>query len=142
MRLLGIDYGSKRIGLAVSDPLQILASPHGIVENTQSLWEELECLIRELEISLVVLGLPVTLKGGDSEKTVEVRAFAKRMKERLGIEPVLWDERFTSTIAHRSMLDSGAGKKKRIQKRKALDADAAAVMLQGYLDSHKRSLVC
>jgi putative Holliday junction resolvase len=105
MRVLALDYGSARCGCALSDPSGTIATPIDALPRPASRrgLEQLERLVREREVQRVVVGLPLSLRGGDTEQTRETRAFAERLSRRLGAEiPVeLHDERFTTRIAQR-----------------------------------------
>ena len=125
-RVLALDHGSARCGVAISDPTGTLATPVGIVErpDTKRGLERVVALVREHDASVVVVGLPLSLAGGDSAQTGEARAFAARLRERLDVPVELYDERFTTTLAQRA---PGAA---------AEDARAAAVLLEGWLEAH------
>jgi putative Holliday junction resolvase len=125
-RVLALDHGSARCGVAVSDPTGTLATPVGIVErpDTRRGLERVVALVREHDASIVVVGLPLSLAGGDSAQTGEARAFAARLRERLDVPVELYDERFTTTLAQRAPAAA------------AEDARAAAVLLQGWLEAH------
>src|SRR3954451_25148209 len=125
MRVLALDYGSARCGCAVSDPTGMLATPIDVVERpaTRRGLARLADLVREREVEFVVVGLPLTLRGTDSDQTREARVFADALAERLGGVPVeLYDERFTTAIAQRT---GGAST--------AEDSRAAAVLLEDWL---------
>jgi putative holliday junction resolvase len=125
-RVLALDHGSARCGVAVSDPTGTLATPVGIVErpDTKRGLERVVALAREHDASVVVVGLPLSLAGGDSAQTGEARAFAARLRERLDVPVELYDKRLTTTLAQR---EPGAA---------AEDARAAAVLLEGWLEAH------
>jgi putative Holliday junction resolvase len=125
-RVLALDHGSARCGVAVSDPTGTLATPVGIVErpDTRRGLERVVGLVREHDASVVVVGLPLSLAGGDSAQTGEARAFAARLRERLDVPVELYDERFTTTLAQRAPAAA------------AEDARAAAVLLEGWLEAH------
>jgi len=125
-RVLALDHGSARCGVAVSDPTGTLATPVGIVEwpDTRRGLERVVALVREHDASVVVVGLPLSLAGGDSAQTGEARAFAARLRERLDVPVELYDERFTTTLAQRAPAAA------------AEDARAAAVLLEGWLEAH------
>jgi putative holliday junction resolvase len=125
-RVLALDHGSARCGVAVSDPTGTLATPVGVVErpDTKRGLERIVALVREHDASVVVVGLPLSLGGGDSAQTGEARAFAGRLREQLDVPVELYDERFTTTLAQRM---PGAA---------AEDARAAAVLLEGWLEAH------
>lgn len=141
-RILGIDFGTKRIGLALSDPLRILATALAIVENDGNHWKELERVVREHKVEFVVVGMPLTLKGEQGGKALDVKMFVEELRRRLQVEVVFWDERFTTVLADQYRRDSGIGRKARRTTKKALDGAAAAIMLQGFLDRTKNSLSC
>lgn len=139
-RILGIDFGAKRIGLALSDPLGILASAYAVVDNDKNVWKALSGIIRKENVDFAVVGMPLTLKGEQGEKAREVHTFVEEFRRRLEIEVVYWDERFTTTMAARFRLASGIGRKAR--RRSRLDAASAAILLQGFLDRTKNSMSC
>jgi putative holliday junction resolvase len=138
-RVLGLDYGSVRIGVALSDPLKIFAQGFTTIDNTPRFFEELNRIIDEKDVTLIVVGLPLNLKGERGFKSEEVDEFIVRLKTKTGVEIVQWDERFTSKIAQQTILSMGTKKMKRREKGK-VDEIAAAVMLQGFLDQTKRSV--
>jgi putative holliday junction resolvase len=140
-RVLGIDFGSVRIGLAISDPLKIFAQGLTTFDNNPHFFEKLLRVIGEKDVSLIVVGLPLTLKGERGFKSDEVDVFIEELKKRTRVEIVQWDERFTSRMAQQSIIDMGTKKMKRREKGK-VDEVAAAIMLQGFLDQTKRSLSC
>ena len=125
MRVLALDYGSARCGVAVSDPTGVLATPLDPVTraNTRKGLDRLRTVVRETGAERVVVGLPLRLSGGDSEQTAEARAFAERLQARVEVPVELYDERFTTRIAARS----GAGA------RTSEDSRAAAVLLDDWL---------
>jgi putative Holliday junction resolvase len=138
-RILGIDYGSVRVGLSISDPLGLIAQPIEAFRNDASLFVNLGQVSARENVTLIVVGMPFNLKGQKAQKAKEVQKFIGRLKEELGIEIHTWDERFTTTIANQTMLAMGTKKKERQKKDGRIDSMAAAVMLQGYLDSTKHS---
>jgi putative holliday junction resolvase len=141
-RVLGIDYGSKRIGLSLSDPLRITARPLETISNSETVWVRLEEIIRREDVQLVVVGMPLNLKGEKAFKGEEVDRFVEKVKTKIRCEVRLWDERFTTAIARRTMIQMGTKRSQRKKHTGTLDAMAAAVMLQGFLDSTKLSLYC
>ena len=124
MRVLALDYGLARCGCAISDPTGTLATPIDVVERptTRRGLARLADLVREREVDRVVVGLPVTLRGTDSDQTREARAFADTLAERVAVPIELYDERFTTAIAART---AGAAT--------AEDSRAAAVLLEDWL---------
>lgn len=133
-RLLAIDYGKKRVGLAVTDPLRITAN--GL--DTVASHEVLDYLTRYLEkepVDMFLLGSPKQNDNTDSENMARVKEFAKALKRRFpDKEIVMVDERFTSVLAHRAMLDGGLKKKAR-QDKALVDKISATIILQSYMDS-------
>ncbi len=130
-RVIGVDYGVRRIGLAVSDGLGITARPLEVVEPGR-FHDRMVELIEEYEVSTVVIGLPSPLGGGESASTVGARALAGEL-DGLGVELVYVDERFTSKMAESALLESGM---KRRDRRATVDKVAAAIILQTYLDGN------
>jgi putative Holliday junction resolvase len=133
-RILGIDYGSRRIGIAVSDPMNIIARSVGVVINSPSMFDKIRTLVLEYAAVKIVVGMPYNLKGEKGSKAQEVEAFIDRLRQELSIEVVAADERFTSSTAMQTLVDMGVPKKQRQVKSK-IDEMAAALILQGYLDS-------
>ncbi len=141
-RILGIDYGSQRIGIALSDPLGILAHSYDTIAHTEDVCRRIAQLAAELGVNLVVVGMPYNLKGEKGQKAREVEGFVERLRRELNVDVVTWDERFTSTMANATMMQMGTRKKERRTNKGRIDAMAAALMLQSYLDSTRRSLSC
>jgi putative Holliday junction resolvase len=139
IRILGIDYGSQRIGLSLSDPLGITARPIDPVKNDSKLFEHLRQLSKKERVELIVVGMPLNLKGQRAHMAEEVQRFVERIKGELGAEVVTADERFTTAIANRTMLEMGTKKKDRRKRDGRIDSMAAAIMLQGFLDGKKHS---
>lgn len=134
-RILGIDLGDVRVGLARSDPLGITAQPFGVLAGSdeERLLEEIERIVREESAGSVVIGLPLLMSGEDGDRAVRARGFAAKLEERLpGIGVILWDERLTTVQAERAMIAGNVRRKKRRQK---VDTIAASLILQSYLDS-------
>lgn len=120
----------KRIGVALSDPLGIIASPLTVLAASSAV-EEIRQLCQEHEVNVVVVGLPTGLKGNDTPSTTMARTLATAVEQACGVEIVLVDEKFTSTLAEKALLEAGV----RRDKRKGLrDKVAAALILQTYLD--------
>jgi len=136
-RYLGIDYGEKRVGLAVSDPTLTIAQPYKTILFTsiKNLIKELKVLIQALDIRKVILGLPLTMKGTDSRKTQEVREFGDKLLEILDIPVILFDERLSSVQAHAVLKQLG---KQPSKNRPMVDQLAAQHILQAFLDREKR----
>jgi len=134
-RILGVDYGTKRIGLAVSDSLGMTARPLDVVPR-EELRRVLNRMGEEYPIDLVVVGLPTGLSGNEGEAASGARALGAEIAEWLGIEVVYVDERFTSRMAESALLESGM---KRRSRKATVDKVAAAIILQTYLDTHGRA---
>jgi putative holliday junction resolvase len=136
MRALGIDFGERRIGLALSDPTGTLASPLPTLKRRVGKRVPLAALIelmQEREVEVVVMGLPLTLDGEDSDWTRTVREVAQALSRRAGVPVHLLDERFTSVVAERRVRTSGLPRRKRESKER-VDAEAAVLILQSWLD--------
>ena len=132
-RLIGIDYGRKRTGLAVSDPLRIFASPLETVPAAKII-DYLQKYAQNETIIRFVVGYPMNLNGAPSEAARDVDAFLNLLRKKFPDIPVsLEDERFTSVLAHRAMIDGGMKKSDRRDKA-SVDKISAAIILQSYLD--------
>ena len=137
-RIIGIDYGRRRTGLAASDPLGIFASALDTVDSTK-LIDYLKNYAEKERIVRFVVGYPVNLNGRPAEAQADVDAFLKTLGKAFpGIPVTLEDERFTSVMAHRAMIDGGMKYKDRRNK-ESVDKIAAAIILQGYLDRQNRN---
>ena len=135
MRVLGLDPGERRIGVAVSDATGTIASPHSVIDQRHAdVAESLRRLIDEYEVELIVVGLPVHLSGEEGSSAKAARAFAETVGDATGLPVALQDERFTTVTAEEALLEGGV---RRRQRREVRDKVAAAVMLQGYLDSRR-----
>lgn len=136
-RILGLDVGGKRTGVAIADELGITARPVGFVVRGPRDRDDLRVLVAQYGVTLLVAGLPAGMSGREGPQAADVRAYAGELATDLGLPLEFWDERFTSTIAERALVDSGARKAKR---KEQIDAVAAAIMLQSYLDNraHRR----
>lgn len=135
-RILGIDYGRKRCGIAVTDPLKIIANGLTTVPS-HTLIEFIQGYVTKEEVEKIVVGLPKQLNGNPSESMKYITPFLNRLKKVLpNIPVVMYDERFTSTIAHKAMLDGGMKKSDRRNK-EIVDTIAASIILNDYLQSNK-----
>lgn len=131
---MGIDYGRKRTGVAVSDPLQIVAGNLATVP-THTLMQFIKDYIAHEPLDRIVVGKPTQLNGEPSESMKYITPFVNRLKKELPDVPVvMYDERFTSTIAHQAMIDGGMKKSDRRDKSR-VDAIAATIILNDYLQS-------
>ena len=134
-RLLGLDYGERRIGLALSDPMGIIARPLTIIDRkkTADHISRISEIIAEKKITTIVVGLPLTLKGHYSKQTEIVLAFIDQLKSNFQIPIVAIDERLSSVAAKKSLLVQSV---KAGYEKGRVDETAAAIILQEYLDSH------
>lgn len=128
---MGVDVGTVRVGIAVSDPSGTVATPHATVAAGSDLVARLAELARDLACETVVIGLPKGMSGRDTASTRDARAVAAKLAEQ-GFDVQLWDERLSSAEAERVLLDAG---RRRSQRRVERDRIAAAIILQGWLDA-------
>ncbi|MBR6886722.1 MAG: Holliday junction resolvase RuvX [Bacteroidales bacterium] len=136
-RLIGIDFGRKRTGLAASDPLGIFASALDTVDSTKII-EYLKKYAQKETIVRFVMGWPMNMDGRPSEAMADIQAFLPKLKAAFpGIPVELEDERFTSVLAHRAMIEGGM-KASRRRDKKEVDRISAAIILQSYLDRQNR----
>ena len=135
-RILSIDYGKKRTGLAVTDPLQIIAGGLATVPTSQ-LYDYLVKYISQESVELIVIGEPKQPNGEPSENLARGREIVARWKNHQQVPIEYYDERFTSVLAHKAMLDGGLKKKAR-QNKALVDEISATIILQSFLESKKR----
>lgn len=137
MRIMGLDYGSKTVGVAVSDPLGLTA------QAVETIWRKeenklrktcarIEEIIREYEVESIVLGLPRHMNHDMGERAEKSMEFGEMLRRRTGLEVVMWDERLTTVEAERTLIES---KVRREDRKKYVDQIAAVFILQGYLDA-------
>ena len=137
MRILGLGYGSKTVGVAVSDPLGLTA------QKVETIWRKqenklrrtlarIEELIAEYEVEKIVLGFPKNMNNTVGERAEKALEFGEMLKKRTGLEVIMWDERLTTVEADRTLIEAGVRRENRKQ---YLDGIAAVFILQGYLDS-------
>ena len=133
-RILALDLGKRRIGLAISDPLRITAQglPNLVRTRIRDDLDALVQMVREREVGLILLGNPINMRGSEGRQSVWVREFAAAMEKRTGMSVKLWDERLTSVEAGRVLRASGISIEKRAA---AVDKLSAVILLQSYLDS-------
>lgn len=133
-RILSIDYGKRRTGLAVTDPLKIIAGGLCTVD-TPKLLEYIQNYVAQEEVERIIIGLPTQTNGQPSENQARVREFTGRLRKALPTIPVeFYDERFTSVMAHQTMLESGISRKRR-QDKALVDEISATIILQSYMES-------
>jgi putative Holliday junction resolvase len=136
-RLLAIDYGRKRCGVAVTDPLRIVATALATVPSA-GLVAFVKDYVASNPVDRIIVGLPTTMRGEPSESMRYITPALGRLRKELpGMEIVMWDERFTSTMAHRAMLEGGFSRSTR-QDKGAIDRMAAVIILNSYLDSNPK----
>jgi len=131
---MGIDYGEKRIGIALSDPMLTFAYPFITLQNNSSFLKNLSGIIEEKKINKIILGLPSLRFKSSKELSIKVIKLKSEIEMKNKIEVVLWDEEYSSAIAKEKVIESVTKKSKRRQK-DLLDRHSAAVILQEYLDS-------
>ena len=139
MRTLGIDYGDKRIGVAISDPLGIIATGIAVVgkgETFEQDIQEISSLIKKYDgVDEIVVGLPMTMSGAAGIQAEKVMKFVAALKQGFKINIATWDERLTTASAERALIETGMSRAKRKQ---VIDQSAAANILQNYLDRKKK----
>ena len=136
MRIMAIDYGDARTGVAISDPTGLLAGYTTVIQSRKEgvVAEELARLAKEHSVDELVMGFPRNMDGTEGPRAELYRAFAQQVEEATGLRPVLWDERRTTIDAHRILFDAGKNARKR---KKTVDAVAASLILEGYLTFRK-----
>ena len=137
MRIMGLDFGSKTVGVAVSDALLITAQGIEIVRREQEnklrrTLARIEELVKEYEVEKIVLGLPKNMDGSCGERVEKTMEFKAMLERRTGLEIIMWDERLTTVEAERTLIESSV---RRENRKKYIDKIAAVIILQGYLDS-------
>ena len=146
MRIMGLDYGSVTVGVAVSDELLLTAQGLEVVRRKQEnklrqTYQRIEELVKEYDVQKIVLGYPKHLNNSVGERAKKSEEFAENLKRRTGLPVVLWDERFTTVTAHR-VLDLASADLK--EKKQVVDKVAASVILQNYLDylANQKAMGC
>ena len=136
MRIMAIDYGDARTGVAVSDPTGLLAGYTTVIHSRkpEQAAAELAALAKEHGAEELVLGFPRNMDGTEGPRAQLYREFARQLEEASGLPVVLWDERRTTVDAHRILFQAGQNAKKR---KKTVDAVAASLILEGYLDARR-----
>jgi putative holliday junction resolvase len=137
MRIMGIDFGTKRIGVAMSDELLMTAQGRDTIQRKElkSDLALIKAMVDSDGVNEIIIGLPLNMNGTYSEKTKEAVAFAGELEKTVSVPVKTWDERLTSMQADRAMLE---GDMSRAKRRKLSDKLAAQIILQSYLDSRKR----
>ena len=136
-KVMALDLGEKRIGVAISDEMRMIGTPYGMVKRTsrRADFAEYQRLIDAEQITLLVVGLPITLGGEESQKTAWVRDYVNEMRQHISIPIQFWDESLTTVEAQASLRARNVRGKKATQR---VDALAAAFILQNYLDVNER----
>ena len=142
MRSLGLDFGTKTCGVAISDPLALTAQGLEIIRrdkpsHLRHTLQRIEEIIEEYGVELVVLGLPKNMNDTEGARVEETRAFAESIERRTGLDVEFWDERLTTVAADRAMMEAGI---RRENRRNYVDMIAAQLILQGYLDKRQYDL--
>ena len=134
MRILGLDHGTRRVGVAVSDEMHMIALPLEYIapEPFADFLARLKEILREKEIGLILIGMPRNMDGSYGPAALKVQAFTAALKDAVPIPLKLWDERLTTTQAQKFLIQGGMRRDKRKEK---VDQTAAAILLQSYLDS-------
>lgn len=137
MRIMGLDFGSKTVGVAVSDPLFITAQGVEIIRRKEEnklrqTHARIEELIEEYGVGTLVLGLPKNMNATDGERVTKTMEFKENLERRTGLSVILWDERLTTVAADKAMMEAGI---RREHRKDYVDMIAATFILQGYLDS-------
>lgn len=139
MRVLGIDYGEKRLGIAISDQMAIISSGVAVIGRTGDIKDDIKDLKLIIKkhggVDEIVVGFPRTLKGEIGESARKVLDFIEALKKEIIIPIVTWDERFSTVAVERVLIDADLSRAKR---KKVIDKSAATYLLQGYLDSKRK----
>lgn len=137
MRIMGLDFGSKTVGVAVSDSLLVIAQPLEIIRRKEAnklrqTLAHIEELIVEYDVEEIVLGLPLNMNDTEGERVVLTREFKEKLERRTGLPVFMWDERLTTVEADNAMMEAGI---RRENRKEYVDKIAAALILQSYLDN-------
>jgi len=132
-RLIGLDVGTKTIGMALSDLTRSVATPRDTIRRTKFTQdvEQLRKVIEENQVSAIVIGLPINMDGSEGPRSQSSRAFAHNLSQHVDLPIVFWDERLSTVAAERTLLEADASRKRRAE---VIDKMAAAFILQGALD--------
>ena len=134
---MGIDFGLKRIGLALTDPLLTFSYPYKTISNDNSLWDNLKSVVEENNVNKIILGFPKKSSRPDKDITKNVLEFKDKLNIKFNMEVILWDESYTSEMAKQIVIKSVVKKSKRRDKG-LIDQNSAAIILQEYLDEERR----
>lgn len=141
-RFLGLDFGSKTVGVALSDPTGLIASPLEIItrereDKLRKTYARIEELITEHGVTKIVLGYPLNMDSSEGDRVRKTCEFKDTLERRTGLEVILWDERLTTVEAHEIMTDAGV---KGYDRKKFVDKIAASIILQNYMDSLEKTV--
>jgi putative Holliday junction resolvase len=136
MRIIGLDWGEARIGVAVSDPLGLTALPLDHLKNDNNVMPNIKKIIQKYNAEEIVVGRPINMNGSKSASTIKAEEFQDFLSKGLDIKVSLWDERFTSKIAEKALIESGFSRSSR---KDLIDSSAASIMLQGYMENKKNA---
>ena len=134
---MGIDFGLKRIGLALTDPLLTFSYPYKTILNDNSLWDNLKSVVEENNVNKIILGFPKKSSRPDKDITKNVLEFKDKLNIKFNMEVILWDESYTSEMAKQIVIKSVVKKSKRRDKG-LIDQNSAAIILQEYLDEERQ----
>jgi len=137
MRLMGLDVGDKRVGVALSDELGICAQPVAVIQRTDSIKKDIaqiRKIIEENDVSTIIIGMPLMLNGSVGVQAEKVEAFAEALRRRVKTPIIMWDERLTTNEVERILISDNQSRAKR---KEVIDKMAAAVILGSYLDSQR-----
>lgn len=134
MRILALDHGTKRIGVAVSDEMQMIATPLEYLpaEPPAAVFDRVAALVREKEVARIIVGMPRNMDGSYGPAAQKAQEFVAALTEAVAVPIKTWDERLTSAMANRALVQ---GNVRRDQRKEKVDKMAAAILLQGYLDA-------
>ena len=137
MRILAIDYGLARIGLAMSDPTGILAQAYGVLSRRNDILavQDIADVVSKESVDVIVVGHPITLKGERGDRAIAAEEFAAAIRDKTGKDVLMHDERLTTRQAERVLIEGDVRRQKRKQ---VIDAMAATLLLQSYLDARRR----
>lgn len=135
-RVMALDFGMKRIGVALSDQLKMFAYAHTTVNNDEKAFNNLSEIIKEKFVSEIVLGIPNENRISKTSIVENIKKFKSELEQRFGLRVILWDETFTSSMAQQRVIES-VNKKQKRKNKELLDMHSAAIILQEYLDSIK-----
>ncbi len=133
MKVLGVDYGTKKIGLAISDDTNTIAMPLKVIDCNDAALGQIKKIVEDNKVEKIVVGLPITLSGNKGKRAQETEEFIDKLKETVNVDVVEWDERLSTRFSERIL--NSANVKGRKNKKKVIDKIAATFILQGYLDS-------